>query len=73
MLLNLLCCGLSSMQSGREIYPLSPHVSGGPVIKNKDLFKMNSDVNTFNTRSNCDLHFPVINLTMPKRGKVLWY
>jgi hypothetical protein len=34
------------------------------VVKNKDLFKMNSDVHIFNTRSNCDLHFPVINLTV---------
>lgn len=29
---------------------------------------MNSDVHTFNTRSNCDLHFPVVNLTVCQKG-----
>jgi hypothetical protein len=38
------------------------------VVNNKDLFKMNSDVHTFNTRSNCDLHFPVVNLTVCQKG-----
>jgi hypothetical protein len=32
------------------------------VVKNKDFFKLNSDFHTFNTRSKCDLHFPVVNL-----------
>jgi hypothetical protein len=41
------------------------------VVKNKDLFKMNSDVHTFNTRLNHDLHFPVVNLTMFQKG--VWY
>jgi hypothetical protein len=31
------------------------------VVKNKNLFKMN-------TRSNCDLHFPVINLNVCQKG-----
>jgi hypothetical protein len=38
------------------------------VVKNKDLFKMNSNVHTFNTRSNCELHFPVGNLTVYQKG-----
>jgi hypothetical protein len=32
------------------------------VVKNNDFFKLNSDFQTFNTRSKCDLHFPVVNL-----------
>jgi hypothetical protein len=32
------------------------------VVKNKDFFKLNSDFHTFNIRSKCDLHFPVVNL-----------
>jgi hypothetical protein len=38
------------------------------VVKNKDLFKMNLDVHTFSTRSNCDLHFPMVNLTVCQKG-----
>jgi hypothetical protein len=34
------------------------------VVKNKDLFRMNLDVHIFNTRSNCDLDFPMVNLTV---------
>jgi hypothetical protein len=41
------------------------------VVKNKDLFKMNSDVHTFNMRFNHDLHFPVVNLTLFQKG--VWY
>jgi hypothetical protein len=29
------------------------------VVKNKDFFKLKSDFHNFNTRSKCDLHFPV--------------
>jgi len=32
------------------------------VVKNKDLFKTNSDVHSFNTRSRYDLHTPAANL-----------
>jgi hypothetical protein len=41
------------------------------VVKNKDFFKMNSDVHNFNTRSNHDLHIPVANLTVFQKG--VWY
>ena len=41
------------------------------IVKNKDFFKMNSDVHSFNTRSNHDLHIPVANLTVFQ--KVVWY
>jgi hypothetical protein len=40
------------------------------VVKNKDFFKTNSEVHNFNTRSNCDLHIPVANLTFQN---VAWY
>jgi hypothetical protein len=38
------------------------------VVKNKDFFKLNSDFHTFNIRSKCDLHFPVVNLTVCQKG-----
>jgi hypothetical protein len=38
------------------------------VVKNKDLFKINLDVLTFNARSNCDFHFPMVNLTVCQKG-----
>jgi hypothetical protein len=41
------------------------------VIKNRDLFKTNSDVHTCNTRSNQDLHLPSVNLTVFQKGG--WY
>jgi hypothetical protein len=41
------------------------------VVKNKDFFKMNSDIHSFNTRSNHDLHIPIANLTVFQKG--LWY
>jgi len=34
------------------------------VVKNKDLFKTNSDVYSFNTRTHYDLHIPPANLTV---------
>jgi hypothetical protein len=34
------------------------------VVKNKDLFKTNSDIHSFNTRFNHDLHIPVANLAV---------
>jgi hypothetical protein len=42
------------------------------VVKNKDFFKRNSVVHTFNTRSNHDLHLPVVNLTISQKW-VWWY
>ena len=41
------------------------------VVKNKDFFKTNSEVHSFNTRSNCDLYIPVANLTVFQ--KEVWY
>jgi hypothetical protein len=41
------------------------------VVKNKDLFKTNSHVHSFNTRSNYDLHIPVANLAVFRKG--VWY
>jgi hypothetical protein len=38
------------------------------VVNNKDFFIMNSDVHTFNTRSNHDSHLPVANLTVFQKG-----
>ena len=34
------------------------------VVKNKDIFKINSDVHSFNTRAYYDLHTPPANLTV---------
>jgi hypothetical protein len=34
------------------------------VFKNKDFFKTNSDIHSFNTRSNHDLHIAVANLAV---------
>ena len=41
------------------------------VVKNKDFFKTNSDVHSFNTRSHYDLHFPAANLAVSQKG--MWY
>jgi len=41
------------------------------VVKNKDLFKKNLDVHSFNTRSNHDLHIPIANLIVFQKG--VWY
>jgi hypothetical protein len=38
------------------------------VVKNKDLFKTNSDVHSFNTKSHYDLHIPAANWTIFKKG-----
>ena len=40
-------------------------------VKNKNFFKTNSDVHSFNTRSIHDLHIPVANLTVFQKG--VWY
>jgi len=34
------------------------------VVKNKDQFKTNSDVHSFNTRAHYDLHIPPANFTV---------
>jgi hypothetical protein len=41
------------------------------VVKNKDIFKTNSDVHSFNTRSHYDLHIPAANLAVFQNG--VWY
>jgi len=41
------------------------------VVKNKDFFKTNSDVHSFNTRFNHDLHIPIANLAIFQ--KAVWY
>ena len=41
------------------------------VVKNKDLFKTKSDVHSFNTRAQYDLHIPPANLTVFQNGA--WY
>jgi hypothetical protein len=41
------------------------------VVKNKDDFKTNSDIHNFNTRFNHDLHIPVANLAVFRKG--VWY
>jgi len=41
------------------------------VVKNKDLFKTNSDVHSFNTRSHYDLHIPAANLAVFQNR--VWY
>jgi hypothetical protein len=41
------------------------------VVKNKDSFKTNSDIHSFNTRSNRDLHIPTANLAVFQKG--VWY
>jgi len=41
------------------------------VVKNKDFFKMNSDVHSFNTRFHYDLHIPAANLAVFQKG--VWY
>ena len=41
------------------------------VVKNKDSFKTNSDIHSFNTRFNHDLHIPIANLAVFQKG--VWY
>jgi len=41
------------------------------VVKNKDFFKTNSDIHSFNTRFNHDLHIPIANLAAFQNG--VWY
>jgi hypothetical protein len=41
------------------------------VVTNKDLFKTNSDIHSFNRRFNHDLHIPVANLAVFQ--KAAWY
>jgi hypothetical protein len=41
------------------------------VVKSKDSFKTNSDIHSFNTRFNHDIHIPVANLAIFKKG--VWY
>jgi len=41
------------------------------VVKNKDLFKSNSKVHSFNARSRYDLHIPAANLAVFQNG--VWY
>jgi hypothetical protein len=41
------------------------------VVKNKDSFKTNSDIHSFNTRFNHDLHIPVADLAVCQKG--VWY
>jgi len=41
------------------------------VVKNNDLFKTNSDVHNFNTRSHYDLHIPAVNFAVFQNG--VWY
>jgi hypothetical protein len=38
------------------------------VVRNRGLFKTNSDVHNFNTRTNYDLHFTTVNLTLLQKG-----
>jgi len=41
------------------------------VVTNKDLFKINSNVHSFNTRPHYDLHIPAVNLAVFQNG--VWY
>ena len=41
------------------------------VVKNKDHFKMNLDIHSFNTRFNYDLHAPIANWAVFQKG--VWY
>ena len=41
------------------------------VVKNKDSFKTNSDIYSFNSRFNHDLHIPIANLAVFQ--KAVWY
>ena len=38
------------------------------VVKNKDLFLLNSDIHSFNTCNNSNLHIPGTNLTIFQKG-----
>jgi hypothetical protein len=38
------------------------------VVQNRVLFKTNSDIHYFNTRSNFDLHLPAAKLTVLQKG-----
>jgi hypothetical protein len=42
-----------------------------PVVKNKYSFKTNSDIHSFITRSNHDLHIPAANLAVFQKG--VWF
>jgi hypothetical protein len=41
------------------------------VVKNKDFFKTNLDIHSFNTRFNHNLHIPIANLAAFQKG--VWY
>ena len=41
------------------------------VVKNKDSFKINLDIHSFNTASNHDLYVPIANLAVFQKG--VWY
>jgi hypothetical protein len=41
------------------------------IVKNKNFLKTNSDVHSFNTRTNHDLHIPAANLAVFQKG--VWY
>jgi hypothetical protein len=41
------------------------------VVNNKDFFRTNCDVHSFNTRSHHDLHIPAANLAVFQKG--VWY
>jgi len=38
------------------------------VVKNKNFFKMNSDIHNFNTRSHYDLHILAANFAVFQKG-----
>jgi hypothetical protein len=38
------------------------------VVRNKDLFLLNSEIHNINTRSNSNLHMPTINLSISQKG-----
>jgi hypothetical protein len=54
-----------------EILPLQPQYILSTllfVIKNKNLFAVNQNFHTINTRHNLDLHLPTCNLTIYQKG-----
>jgi hypothetical protein len=38
------------------------------IVKNKNFFKTNSNVHSFNTRTNQDLHIPIANVAVFQKG-----
>jgi hypothetical protein len=38
------------------------------IVQNRGLFKTNANVHNFNTRSNFDLNFPTVKLTVFQKG-----